>query len=208
MSDNWDAKNHIIEPLLQFAVSVDKISTDPDNPRIHSARQLEGLKRSLALYKQRKAIVVNNKDKRIEAGNGTYLAALELGWKEVAAVFVNDDPDTATGFSIADNRLSDMAGMDYDILADLLNNQPDPKAIPGISADFLNSLRLPGGLNFDNTDFADDEYPENGENLHVLEADYEVVTIKVMNTQDLEVIFQQVSELVQSKQWDAKVEVI
>lgn len=49
--------------------------------------------------------MVNRRTGLVEAGNGTLQAALSLGWTHVAALYVDDDPTAAAGFSIADNRL-------------------------------------------------------------------------------------------------------
>jgi hypothetical protein len=47
-------------------------------------------------------------------------AARDLGWSHLAVVFTDDDPVTAAGFSIADNRTAELAEWDGEALARLL----------------------------------------------------------------------------------------
>ena len=109
----------IIEALQTLAVPIKSIHPDPRNARTHNDRNLATIKKSLETYGQRKPIVCNA-DGVIEAGNGLYLAAKSLGWTEIAAVYVNDDADYAKGYSIADNRASDLSEFDLPALKDAL----------------------------------------------------------------------------------------
>src|SRR5215472_16348289 len=97
----------IAEPLRPLAVPCSELLLDPANARRHPEANIEALKGYLRAYGQRKPIVVNRRTGIIEAGNGTLQAALELGWTHLAVVYVDDDPMTATGFSIADNRTAE-----------------------------------------------------------------------------------------------------
>jgi ParB-like chromosome segregation protein Spo0J len=56
----------------------------------------------------------------IEAGNGLYRAAVALGWKEIAAVFVDDDEDYAKGYALIDNKSGDTSSFDLPTLRDAL----------------------------------------------------------------------------------------
>jgi len=103
---------YIVEALWPLVVEIDSIYPDPANLRLHSPRNLRAIKASLAKYKQRKPLVVNVEGRVIEAGSGTWQAAEELGWTHIAAVLVEDDPTTATGFAIADNRTAELATWD------------------------------------------------------------------------------------------------
>src|SRR5690606_25778 len=71
-------------------------------------------------YGQRKPVVVRAATRTVIAGNGTMRAALALGWAEIAAVFVDDDAATATGYAIADNRTAELAAWDNTALSELL----------------------------------------------------------------------------------------
>jgi len=110
---------NIIESLKPLAVSIDSIKNDPHNVRSHSERNINVIKKSLETYGQRKPIVVNQ-DGIIEAGNGMYQAARELGWTEIAAVRVDDKEEVAKAFGIIDNKSAELAEWDLPLLKDLL----------------------------------------------------------------------------------------
>ena len=110
----------IAEQLLPLTVDIAEIKLDPKNARQHPKPNLEAIKRSLEAYGQRKPIVVNSETHVIEAGNGLYLAAFKLGWTKIAAVMVKDDPNTAKGYAIMDNKASDLSAFDFPNLKDLL----------------------------------------------------------------------------------------
>ena len=101
-------------------VGIDEVKPDEHNARLHPERNLETTKTSLRVYGQRKPIVVNKRTGIIEAGNGLWQAAKDLGWEKIAVVYVDDDPATATGYAIMDNRSAELAEWDEEILSGLL----------------------------------------------------------------------------------------
>ena len=112
---------NIIESLKPLAVSIDSIKNDPHNVRSHSERNINVIKKSLETYGQRKPIVVNQ-DGIIEAGNGMYQAARELGWTEIAAVRVDDVEEVAKAFGIIDNKSAELAEWSLPGLKDVLES--------------------------------------------------------------------------------------
>ena len=84
----------------------------PDNPR-HG--DIGAISQSLARFGQQKPIVVNL-DGIILAGNHTYQAAKALGWQEIWVVESKLEGKEQSGFALADNRLSDLATYDHDVL--------------------------------------------------------------------------------------------
>jgi ParB-like chromosome segregation protein Spo0J len=56
------------------------------------------------------------------AGNHQLKAAQQLGWTEIAVVFVDDDEATAKAYALADNRTADLGTYDVGALADLLSS--------------------------------------------------------------------------------------
>lgn len=112
--------SHIVEQLRPLAVGIDSLKLDPRNARKHGEKNLASIVASLRAFGQRRPIVVNRINGEVEAGNGTLLAARELGWQHIAAVYVDDDPATQTGFAIADNRTAELAEWDDAVLQDLL----------------------------------------------------------------------------------------
>ena len=113
---------NIIEQLRPLARPIGELQLDPANARTHGPKNLDAIKASLTRYGQRKPIVVRAADMIVEAGNGTLEAAKALGWSEIAAVIVDDDPTTATGYAIADNRTAELAEWDDDALSKLLES--------------------------------------------------------------------------------------
>jgi len=110
----------IVEPLRPLAVPIDGVFEDPANANLHDERSIRAIMGSLARYKQRKPIVVNRNGNIVQAGNGALEAARRLGWSHVAAVFVEDDPTTHTGYAIADNRSAQLAYFDDAALGRLI----------------------------------------------------------------------------------------
>jgi DNA modification methylase len=113
--------SYIAEQLRPLAVPCSDLVLDPANARRHPEPNLEAIKASLRVYGQRKPVVANRRTRTIEAGNGTLQAALALGWSHLAVVYVDDDPMTAAGFSIADNRTAELAEWDRAALDKLLS---------------------------------------------------------------------------------------
>ena len=148
MADSTDVPDlsYIVEPLRPLAVLIDSVALDPSNAMDHPTENLEAIRGSLAKYGQRKPLVVNRNGNVIEAGNGTWTAAKALGWEFIAAVFVDDDPHTATGYAIADNRTAQLADWFYDRLVVQLQTFDEPAAeVPGVSEEFLEEVMAEAG---------------------------------------------------------------
>ena len=112
--------SHIAEQLRPLAVPITDLTVDPANARRHPERNLSAIEASLRVYGQRKPIVVRREGMVVEAGNGTLAAARLLRWTHLAAVVVDDDPVTATGYAISDNRTAELAEWDDEVLGRLL----------------------------------------------------------------------------------------
>lgn len=116
--------SYIAESLRPLAVPIESLHEDPANARI--GHDVERIALSLKQYGQRKPIVANRLQQgKIEAGNGTYRAAKQLGWSHVAVVFVEDDPATAAGYGIADNRVGELSRWDADVLREITQTTGD-----------------------------------------------------------------------------------
>lgn len=130
-------KHNIHKDLQALATAINKCQPDPKNAR--TGHDVEGIAESFKKYGQRNLIVINKKTNFIESGNGRWKAAKLLGWSHVAAIFVEDDPKTATGFAIADNRLSDISVFDSHTLHELFEIV-SPDDIPGVDNEFLRHI--------------------------------------------------------------------
>lgn len=133
---------YIAEALRALAVPVGDVYPDAENVR--AGHDVERLAASLQAYGQRRPLVVNRRDGRIEAGNGVYEAALSLGWSHVAVVYVDDDPASAVGYSIADNRLGELSGWDVDRLAAAVSGLEAFTGFTAAELDDLLPFRLTG----------------------------------------------------------------
>jgi len=153
---------HIVEQLRPLAVPLDSLVPDPINARTHDERNLDAIRGSLAAYGQRKPVVVNRRTGVVAAGNGTLRAALALGWTHLTAVFVDDDPLTATGFAIADNRTAELAGWDEGILLKLLAEVEGPN--PELTR-MLDDLAASFQAELDQGEGAPEETPAGGDEL-------------------------------------------
>lgn len=108
------------------SVPLASLREDPANVRVHSKRNMDAIRGSLAQFGQQKPLVVTA-DGLIVAGNGTYAAARALAWEEINVVRLPADwsPERITAFAIADNRTSELGEWDYGVLVDTLGNLDD-----------------------------------------------------------------------------------
>lgn len=104
------------------SVQLEDLKQYPNNPRKGNVKLIA---ESLQNYGQYKPITVNKRTGEILAGNHTYLAARELGWKSIAVAYVDVDEPTAAKIVAIDNRSTDLGEYDNNILLELLGNLPD-----------------------------------------------------------------------------------
>lgn len=107
-------------------INLIELKPDPENARRHSARNIEVIANSLREFGQRKPIVVSGANV-IVAGNGTYEAALTLGWSELEIVRVPEEwsPEQIMAYALTDNRSAELAEWDTAILASQLRSLED-----------------------------------------------------------------------------------
>lgn len=117
----------IADDLRSLATPIDRLQTLEGNPR---RGDVSAVKASYQRFGQRKPIVAR-RDGTVIAGNHQLLAARELGWTEIAVVWVDDDDITAKAFALADNRVGDLGTYDNFDLADMLQAVAiDPELLP------------------------------------------------------------------------------
>lgn len=98
--------------------------SDSNNARIHDKKNLAAIKGSLTKFGQQKPIVISDKN-IVLAGNGTLAAAIALGWNEIACVKTTLDEFNSKAYALADNRSSELASWDTDILGKTLKALSD-----------------------------------------------------------------------------------
>src|SRR5829696_9949915 len=86
---------------------------------------------SLERNGQYRPLVVNRPTGEVLAGNHTLLAARQLGWSEIAVTYVDVNDAQAQRIVLVDNRASDVAGYDDELLAELLKELPDLEGSAG-----------------------------------------------------------------------------
>ena len=136
--------HNIVADLLPLLTPIGELHLDPANAR--TGHDVERIAASLRQYGQRKPIVVNRREaNKVEAGSGTLQAARLNGWTHVAAVFVEDDPMTAVGYAIADNRTAELSRWDLETLQTLMAGI-DPEMETGFAEGELEALLRAAGL--------------------------------------------------------------
>ena len=138
---------------------------DPANVRLHGPKNLEAIKGSLARFGQQKPIVVS-KEGIVIAGNGTLVAARDLGWTSIDVVRTELEGAEAIGFAIADNRTAELAEWDdpelAKLLAQLQNDENFETAATGFSDAEIDRL-IAQATNLGGDDDAAPEPPETPE---------------------------------------------
>ena len=121
-------------------IPIEELSLDPSNVREHDERNGKAIVASLKRFKQQKPIVVD-KDNVIRAGNGTYQAMCQLGYKEVACVRTRLEDAEAIAYAIADNRTAELANWDTGALAAILDQlEPDQLEATGFDESEISKL--------------------------------------------------------------------
>lgn len=131
----------IPDTLEQLRVPVDSLTHYGRNPRRGDVKEIV---RSLRHHGQYRPIVVSSRTREVLAGNHTLEAAKALGWKEIAATFVDVDEDQAARIVLVDNRSNDLAGYDDAALIEILGGLPDVEGT-GYSPQDLTELLATGG---------------------------------------------------------------
>lgn len=113
-------EHHGIRPeIAHLAVDVSLLRPFPGNAKLHDDDALQESLRQHGLFRP---IVVRQETGEVLAGNGTYAAALALGWTHIAVTPVSCTDEQATRIVLADNRTHDLGGYDDGLLAQLLRS--------------------------------------------------------------------------------------
>lgn len=112
----------IPEELAPLAIPIGNVTPHPRNVR---QGDVGAISESLRHHGQYRPIVVHKSTGHILAGNHTYKAAKSLGWKQIAATYIDCDDDQALRILLVDNRANDLANYDDSALADILKQLMD-----------------------------------------------------------------------------------
>lgn len=93
---------------------------DPQNPRLHSRKQVRQIANSIKSFGFGVPVLIDA-EKSVVAGHGRVLAAKALGWTEVPVIAIEHlDAAQRRAFAIADNCLSENSTWDDRLLAEQL----------------------------------------------------------------------------------------
>lgn len=121
-------------------------------PHPKNVRQgdIGAISESLRVHGQYRPIVAQTSTGHILAGNHTYKAAKALKWDTIHVVWVDVDDDEALRILLVDNRTTDLATYDSQLLADLLTAMTESEmklAGTGFDGDDLDELLADLGNN-------------------------------------------------------------
>jgi DNA modification methylase len=103
-------------PVVQL-VRISVLKPSPRNARTHSKKQIRQIANSIVRFKWTYPILIDE-DEFIIAGHGRYLAALELGLKQVPVIVMAGLSDAEKrALALADNKIAANAGWERTILA-------------------------------------------------------------------------------------------
>lgn len=99
---------------------IDSIKVYPNNAKIHTAEQIEQIKKSIQEFGNNDPIAIDEKGFIIE-GEGRYLAQKELGYTEVEVIRLTHlSEEQKVAYMLVHNKLTMNTGFDIDLLEEEL----------------------------------------------------------------------------------------
>lgn len=121
-------------------VKISDISNHQKNPKVHPDKQIRLIEKSMKRFGWTNPVLLSA-DGIILAGHARVKAAIEQGMDTVPCIRTKLSGKEADAYLLADNRLSDIAPYNKDILAELLGELPDELAeLTGFDTDQIDSL--------------------------------------------------------------------
>jgi ParB-like chromosome segregation protein Spo0J len=127
-----------IHPSLKsLAVDIDTLDYLEGNPRIGN---VDAIMASYSEFGQVKPIVARKNEDgtaTVIAGNHQLEAAINLGWEEIAVIFLDADDKKAIAYALADNRTMELGYTEPELLTDMLLEISDyyPDLLDGLGWD-------------------------------------------------------------------------
>lgn len=122
-------------------INIEELKPYENNSRTHSRSQIEKIAKSLKEFGWMSPVVIDE-NYTIIAGHGRVLGAKKAGITEVPCLIVDDLTDEQKrAYVIADNKLSDESGWDYDKLVEELKSLNSSKYDTSFTGFNLDSLK-------------------------------------------------------------------
>lgn len=102
-------------------VNIDSIKVYPNNAKIHTAEQIEEIKKSIQEFGNNDPITIDEKGFIIE-GEGRYLAQKDMGIKEIEVIKLTHlTEEQKVAYMLVHNKLTMNTGFDLDLLEEELS---------------------------------------------------------------------------------------
>lgn len=122
-------------------LKIKDLKPHPRNAKLHSRRNIDAIANSLEQFGQFKPIVVQKSSGYILAGNGTFMAAKRLKWKELDCHVVDVDDQIANALALADNKVAEFSEWNVEALSNELKELDDQtRNALGFDPEFLAAL--------------------------------------------------------------------
>lgn len=119
-TSNTNPRTKAAAEIVLVRRPIDQLKLDPQNPRIHSLRQIRQIAASIKAFGFNVPVLVDA-NLKVVAGHGRLAACQALGWSEVPTIRLEHLTQAqARAFMIADNRLTEIAVWDDRLLAEQL----------------------------------------------------------------------------------------
>ena len=104
-------------------VKISDIENHPNNPKVHNDNQIRLIEKSIKKFGYTNPVILSA-DGTILAGHARVKAAIQMGQDTIPCIRTKLTGKDADAYLIADNRLTELAQYDRDVLSDLLSDLP------------------------------------------------------------------------------------
>lgn len=102
-------------------IGIDQLKTYPNNAKIHTAEQVEQIKKSISEFGFNDPIAVWGNENEIIEGHGRLMAARELGIDEIPIIRLDElNDEQRRAYMLVHNKLTMNTDFDLDLLSDEL----------------------------------------------------------------------------------------
>lgn len=102
-------------------VNIDSVKVYPNNAKIHTAEQIEEIKKSIQKFGNNDPIAIDENSFIIE-GEGRYLAQKDMGMKEIEVIRLTQlNEEQKVAYMLVHNKLTMNTGFDLDLLEEELS---------------------------------------------------------------------------------------